>query len=325
MGKRYSTTLILQEGDERLFNRLANSYRKAYNAGVEVQFKYLSYHRQLLQKDTVYNQVLEARDKLYLRKVSNGTTEIKVDDGIIESAVSESVKYFHKWWKDRLTKNSESPEVPYIPRHLLIKQGAFFKTSTILRISSKSYLYIPKLGERRLKKLKSVPSGAFKNAKFEFNGKKWVIYLESTSAIQPITEFLRESLEVLISDTGTMYIEDSVFKVPTKEDSYKTLERKLRKVKEEYQETSIENNGKRGQLENKIKHLKSRINGVKTSYYSRIAAQIVACKPRIVLLRVEHNLTLFKEAGINYFLNNLKRRAKEVGIKVIEEETSSKI
>ena len=325
MGKRYSTTLILQEGDERLFNELANAYRKAYNAGIEVQFNHLSYYRQLLHEDIVYSQVLEARDDLYLRKVSNGTTEIKVDNGIIEKAVSESVKYFHKWWKDRLIKNSETPEVPYIPRHLLIKQGAFFKTSTILRISSKSYLYIPKLGERRLKKLNSIPSGAFKNAKFEFDGKKWVICLESTSAVQPITEFLRESLEVLISDTGTMYIEDSVFNVPTKEDSYKTLERKLRKVKEEYQETSLENNGKRKQLENKIKHLKSRINGVKTNYYSRITAQIIACKPCIVLLRVEHSPILFKEVGISYFLNNLKRRAKEVGIKVIEEEISSKI
>ena len=325
MGKRYSTTLVLQEGDERLFNKLANSYRKAYNAGIEIQFNHLSYYRQLLHEGIVLSQVLEARDDLYLRKVSNGTTEIKVDNGIIEKAVSESVKYFHKWWKDRLAKNSEAPEVPYIPNHLLCKHEAFFKTSTILRISSKSYLYIPKLGERRLKRLNSIPSGAFKNAKFEFNGKKWVVQLESTTEVQPITEFLRESLEILISDTGTTYIEDSVFNIPTKEDSYKTLEKKLKKVKEEYQETSLENNGKRNQLGNKIKHLKSRINGVKTNYYSRITAQIIACKPRTVLVKVEPNPNLFKEAGINYFLNNLKRRAKEVGIKVIEERISLEI
>lgn len=308
MGKRYKTTLVLEESDNETFNNLSKIYKRIYNETINIQFKYLSYSypHKLMDKDSILNS--------YSFDNSFKERNLKVDKGIIEKAVELSVLYFHKWWNTKLNTMGTDESIPYTPRHLSFNRGQFFKTSSILKISSKSYLYIPKVGERRLKRLHSVPSGSYKNAKVQFDGKRWVISLESTEEVQPITKFLRDNLKVLIGNLGTIFIEEETFESITKSKDYLSLNDKLEKAIEDYQ------NKKSKERDNKIKFLKSKINNLVISYYSHMIKQIVASKPRNLTISTEAiqdiRSAFHKKSGIFFFVTHLKRRAEELGIKV---------
>lgn len=308
MGKRYKTTLVLEDNDNETFNNLSKIYKRIYNETIDIQFKYLSYSypHKLIDKDFILNS--------YSFDNSFKERNLKIDKGIIEKAVELSVLYFHKWWNTKLNTTGGDKSVFYTPRHLSFNRGQFFKTSSILKISSKSYLYIPKVGERRLKRLHSVPSGSYKNVEVRFDGKRWVVSLESTEEVQPITKFLRDNLKVTIGDLGTIFIEEDTFENITKSKDYLDLNNKLEKAIEDYQ------NKKGKERDNKIKFLKSKMNNLVISYYSRMIKQIIASKPRNLAISTEAiqdiRSAFHKKSGILFFVTHLKRRAEELGIKV---------
>lgn len=308
MGKRYKATLVLEDNDNETFNNLSKIYKRIYNETINIQFKYLSYSypHKLIDKDFILNSY--SFDNFFKER------NLKVDKGIIEKAVELSVLYFHKWWNSKLDTVGTDKSIPYTPRHLSFNRGQFFKTSSILKISSKSYLYIPKVGERRLKRLHSVPSGSYKNVEVQFDGKRWVVSLESTEEIQPITKFLRDNLEVTVGDLGTIFIEEETFENIIKSKDYLDLNNKLEKAIEDYQ------NKKGKERDNKIKFLKSKMNNLVISYYSRMIKHIIASKPRNLTISTEAiqdiRSAFHKKSGILFFVTHLKRRAEELGIKV---------
>lgn len=308
MGKRYKTTLVLEKEDDKTFNSLSKIYRRIYNEVIDIQFKYLSYSypHKLIDKDFILNS--------YSFDNSFKERNLKVDKGIIEKAVELSVLYFHKWWNSKLDTVGMDKSISYTPRHLSFNRGQFFKTSSIFKISSKGYLYIPKVGERRLKRLRSVPSGSYKNVEVQFDGKRWVVSLESTEEIQPITKFLRDNLMITVGDLGTVFIEEETFENITKSKDYLDLNNKLEKAVEDYQ------NKKGKERDNKIKFLKSKMNNLVISYYSRMIKQIIASKPRNLTISTEAaqdiHSAFHKKSGILFFVTHLKGRAEELGIKV---------
>ena len=208
MGKKYKTRLLLREGDSEAFKEFSKVYRKAYNQGIEVQFNHLSYSldypNQLIPVEKVMNLI--------------GNYEFsknRVDSGIIEAGIRDSVEYFHDWWTKRLVTSSMNKLTPLTPRHLHARNGIYFKTITNLKVSSKDRVYIPKYGEIKIKELHWVPAGTYKNAKISFDGAAWDIYLESTIDEEPVQiEFLRDFLEVTVFENGTITVEDRTFKSP---------------------------------------------------------------------------------------------------------------
>lgn len=309
MGKKYKTILKLKEEDNNLFTTLSNVYRNIYNVAIEIQFSYLSYQHQLLLEEELIDKIFEKKKFLQIEKV---------EKGIVVKACLEASRYFQKWWDKRCTTPGMDKSVSYTPRHLSPEQGSFFKTSSILKISSKGYLYIPKVGERRLKKLHSVPSGSYKNAKVEFDGKRWVVSLESTIEVKPITNFLRDELQIQIGDLGTIFIEEAVFENVIESEPYLELTHKLDQAKENYQ--GVTDNKQKNNWENRIKFLKSKMNNFKASHYNRIIKQIVNSKPRNLIISAEAVQDLYssyhKKVGTPFFITYLKRRAEEVGIHV---------
>lgn len=309
MGKRYKTILRLKEEDNQTFTTLSNTYRNVYNTAIEIQFSYLSYQHRLLSEEELLDKIFEKKKSLQIEKI---------DKGIVLKASLEALRYFNEWWNKRCSTPAMDMSVHYTPKHLSPKQGSFFKTSSILKISSKGYLYIPKVGERRLKRLHSIPSGSYKNIKVEFDGKRWIVSLESTIDVQPITNFLRDKLEVQIGDSGTIFIEEVAFDNVTESEPYIDLSFKLNQAKDNY--LGATDNKQKNNWENRIKFLKSKINNLKASYYSRIIKQIIASKPRNLIISAEAIQDLYssyhKRAGTPFFITYLKRRAEEVGIQV---------
>lgn len=312
MGKRYKTTLKLIEGDTKILTSFSRIYKKIYNKAIDIQLHHLSFslNHELISKEFILDT--NSFDCFFKEK------NLKVDKGIISKAVESAVLYFHKWWNKRLNAHGTDLKVPQTPTHLTKKQGEFFATSSIIHISTKSYLYIPKMGERRLTRLHSIPPGSFKNVSIMFDGKRWVVSLESTIEPEPISDFLRDKVEVQVSDSGKISIEGTLLGDITKNETFSKVKFLLEKLHTNYEKVK-KCPKDRALLLKRIKHTETRVNNIKTSYYVRMIDKILLYKPRNINIQfkaLETQREYYNELGILFFIKHLKKRAEELGIHV---------
>lgn len=312
MGKRYKTTLKLIKGDTEILTSFSRIYKKIYNKAIDIQFHHLSLSpiHELVSKEFI----LETNSfECFFKEKS-----LKADKGITNKAVESAVFYFHKWWNKRLSTHGIDPNIPYTPARLTKKQGEFFATSSIIHISTKSYLYIPKMGERRLTRLHSIPPGSFKNVSIIFDGKRWVVSLESTIEPEPISNFLRDKVEIQITSSGKVNIEGTLLGDITKNETLNKVKSLLERLYVNYEKVRKSPKDK-ALLLKRIKHTETRVNNIKTSYYVRMVDKILLCKPRSLIIQSEITNAQQEhcnELGILFFVKHLKKRAKESGIHV---------
>ena len=313
MGKKYRTRLFLKEGDSEALKELSKVYRKAYNQGIEVQFKHLSYSSDYSNQLIPVERVIDLIGNYEFSKN-------KVDSGIIEAGIRDSVEYFHDWWIKRLTTSSMNKSVPLTPGHLHSRNGTYFKTTTNLKVSSKDRVYIPKYGEIKIKRLHYIPAGTYKNAKVSFDGVVWDIYLESVIDETPIQiEFLRDSLEVLVFENGAVNVEDTTFTSPLEFDWFDKSTREISKANKAVKE-SKPNSREQSSARDKLSHVKSRLMRQTLAYYKLIANKILKSKPRKLTIvgeqLFEHTSKTVKESKVKMFLQVLKSKAERWGINV---------
>lgn len=312
MGKRYKTTLKLIEGDTKILTTFSRIYKKIYNKAIDIQLHHLSFspNHELISKEFI----LETNSFECFFKEKN----LKVDKGVTSKAVESAVFYFHKWWNKRLSTHGTDLDVPYTPARLTKKQGEFFATSSIIHISTKSYLYIPKMGERRLTRLHSIPPGSFKNVSMTFDGKRWVVSLESTIEPEPISDFLRDKIEIQITSSGKVNIEGTLLGDITKNETLNKVNSLLEGLYVNYEKVK-QSPKDRAPLLKRIKHTETRVNNIKTSYYVRMVDKILLYKPRSIIIQSEVLGTqqeYYNELGILFFVKHLKKRAQESGVHV---------
>ena len=313
MGKKYRTRLFLKEGDSEALKELSKVYRKAYNQGIEIQFRHLSYSldysNQLISAERVIDLV---RDYEFSKN--------KIDFGIIEAGIRDSVEYFHDWWNKRLTTSSMNKSVPLTPGHLHSRNGIYFKTTTNLKVSSKDRVYIPKYGEIKIKQLHRVPAGIYKNAKLSFDGVVWNIYLESVIDEEPIQiEFLRDFLDVLVFENGAINVEDTTFTSPLEFEWYSKSTREISKT-EDMIKDSAPYSKEYSSARNKLSHLKNKLMRQVLAYYKLVVNKILKSKPRNLTIAgeqfFEHTSKMVKDSKVKMFLQVLKAKAERWGINV---------
>lgn len=313
MGKKYRTRLFLKEGDSEALKELSKVYRKAYNQGIEVQFKHLSYSPD-------YNNQLIPVERVIDLVGNYEFSKNKVDFGIIEAGIRDSVEYFHDWWNKRLTTTSMNKSIPLTPGHLHSRNGIYFKTTTNLKVSNQGFVYIPKYGRIKIKRLHHIPAGTYKNAKVSFDGVVWDIYLESVIDETPIQiEFLRDSLEVLVFENGAVNVEDTTFTSPLEFDWYSKSTREIDKANRMVKESKPYSK-EYSSAKSRLSHIKNRLMRQTLAYYKLTVNKILKSKPRNLIIRgeqlFEHTSKTVKDSKVKMFLQVLKSKAERWGIKV---------
>ena len=309
MRKKYNTRLWLREGDNEKLKALAQVYRKAYNMGIEVQFNHLTYKQELITAERVNLLIGDFK-----------FSSSKIDLGIIEAGIRDSVEYFHEWWKIRLKSSGMNHEIPSTPGHLHAKNGIFFKTTTNLKVSSKGFVYLPKFGEIKIKELHWVPAGTYKNVKFTFDGVVWSIFLESVIDETPVkTKFLRDSLTIVISEDGSVAIDDFVFPSPLEFDWYDKTSKDIKKVQRKMKKSNP-NSKELLNAKDQLSHLNKRAMEQSLAYYKAVVNKILSSKPRNLEIRgvplFEHASEIAKASKVKILLQVLKAKAERWGIKV---------
>lgn len=309
MGKKYNVRLWLKEGDSKNLKALSQVYRKAYNKGVEVQFNYLTHEQELIPAEKV---TLLIGDYKF--------SSSKIDLGIIEAGIRDSVKYFHEWWNTRLESSSLNHSIPMTPSHLHARNGIFFKTTTNLKVSSKGFIYLPKFGEIKIKELHRVPSGAYKNAKFIFDGVVWDAFLESVIEEEPVKiAFLRDSLTVTVLEDGSVIIDDTVFTSPLEFDWYEKISKEIKRAEKNVKKSNP-NSKELVAAKDYLSHLNKRAMRQVLAYYKTIVNRILTSKPRSLKIEgaplFEHASEIARASKVKILLQVLKAKAERLGIKV---------
>lgn len=319
MGKQYRTTLDLKEGEEQLIRALCLSYRGVYNKTIDIQFDYLTYSRNhsLMDKKEV---------EKYLKKYK-GIEEWypkKLDEGIVKEAINKGTRSFKRWWKKKLYSPSDGTWA--YPRHLSLARAFHFYTSTNLNVSKGGFIYFPKVGRIKLGESNYIPEGSYKNAKVQFDGKKWRIQIEDLNEEVEETNFLRESLEVSIDRNGSISMEDTHFSNVIEGDTYIELLNKLLCLRDKLSEAKTRaSNETCKKIANNIMYTKTKMKDVKASYFRSVSKQILQNKPRKLIISAAYESVILRDldspylraSSTRFFVEMLKRKAERMGIEVI--------
>lgn len=319
MGRQYRTTLDLKEGEEELIRALCLSYRGAYNKTIDIQFDYLAYS----ENHSLMNEEEVEKDLKEYKGIEDWYPK-KLDDGIVEGAINKGIKSFKKWWKEKLQSTSDNTWT--YPRHLSLAKAFHFYTSTNLNVSKGGFIYFPKVGRIKLGESNYVPEGYYKNAKVQFDGKKWRIQIEDLNEEVEETTFLMESAEVLIDEEGAIYIGEISFPNVIESDTYIELSDKLSYLRDKLKEaraSSLDDMCKK--LANSIMYIKTKMKDVKAAYFRNVSKKILSGKPRNLIISAtcesealrELNSSYLRASSTEFFVRMLKKKAERMGIKVI--------
>lgn len=314
MGKKYKVRLLINEGDDEALKDLSRIYRKAYNVGIEIQFKHLSYSEDYMSQLIPAERVMELIE-------SSKVSFSKIDTGIVEAGIRDSVEYFHSWWLKRLTTHSTKTTVPLTPSHLQARNGIFFKTTSQLKISEQEFIYIPKYGRIKIKNLHRVPPGTYKNIKIEFDGVTWDLMLESAIDEEPVQiEFLKDSLDVEVSEDGSTTVEDMTTTSILEFEWFEKSEKKINSLKKKLKRQKPNSKGFLDTT-NKLSHTQRKLMSQITTYYKFVSNRILLGKPRELTIRgaqfFEGDSEISKQSRVKVLLQVLKGKADRMGIKVI--------
>ena len=331
MGKIFHTKLNIKSSKVReAFKRMAGTYRKIFNVGVDLQFYKMSYAldpEYHLINSTDLHKVMKVGEKELYPYIS------QVDSGISKEAINSSNHSFKAWYYKRMN----SSEGPLLPSYKARKEGMNFSTASKVKVFY-DHISIPKLGDVKLYEKGYIPQGkSYRNISFSFDGKNWWITLEACEKSE-VAQDLQGTLKVAVDNKGNVTLGDKIFSNVIEQENYKVQKQKRAKLMKKLNRQKKANSfssqsGKKVirtsrnmmKTRNRVQLISSKMKEIKKDNFRKVASEVARTKPQelqllsLIDVRRNHGSYLsrfFRESGTRELLNMIKRKAESIGSKV---------
>ena len=332
MGRIFHTKLNIKSYKIReAFKKMAGTYRKIYNVGMDLQF-----HRMSMNAQYPENQLLNAT---YLhRVVKAGEKECypyisQVDSGITRKASNNSNNSFKMWYYKRMNTSKGA----LLPSYKARKDGMHFSTTSKVKVFY-DHISIPKVGDVKLYEKGYIPQGkAYRNVSFSYDGKNWWITLEACEKSE-VESDLQGTLKVSSDMRGNVTLGDKTFSNVIEQENYKAQKKKRAKLmkklrRQKKANTLLSQTGKKVirtsrnmmKTRNQVQLVSSKMKEIKKDYFRKIASEVARTKPQelqllsLVDVKKAHQGYLsryLRESGTKDLMSMLKRKAESIGSRV---------
>lgn len=330
MGRIFHTKLNIKSSKvKEALKRMAGTYRKVFNVGVDLQFDKMSYA--LDPKNYLFNST-----DLYKEmksKKENYPYISQVDSGISKEAINNSNHSFKMWYFKRMHHSGGA----LLPSYKARKEGMNFSTTSKIKVFY-DHISIPKLGDIKLYEKGYIPQGkTYRNISFSHDGKNWWITLEACEKSE-VAQDLQGTLKVAVDNKGNITLGDKIFSNVIEQGNYKAQKQKRAKLmkklnRQKKANSSCNISGKKVirtsrnmmKTRNRVQIISSKMKEIKKDNFRKIASEVARTKPQelqlLSLIDVRRNYQGYlsrylRESGTRELLSMIKRKAESIGSKV---------
>lgn len=315
MKKIFNTSLDIGKKDSSTFrdfngklSKLASSYQNYYKKALELmKYSNPKYSR----PETLQFVLSQNRDLVTSKEFLNE------NKGIIQAASQNAFRSFQKLSAEQLED--------------LIKDNNlytyFFLESTEIFVNAGAYLIIPYNGDKQIKvRLVDdyIPRGYYPKAKFLFNGKKWIVSLQSSQDEEAfkIKKFRINELNVLLCEDGSLCIGErdfpSILENEEVQEIWESLGEKWKNYNREKALLKGKTNSSLITQLREINNLKRRCKDSNRGYYLSLIVKLIKSCPKELYLSssADFNSSIARKVDLALFVRLLEQATSLYGIEL---------
>lgn len=330
MGRIFHTKLNIKSYKVReAFKRMAGTYRKIFNVGMDIQFDNFVFSNtgkdHILTSTYVHKKIKEG-ENLY-------PFISQVDCGITKKASDNSNDSFRRWYYKRMYTSKGSR----LPVYKARKDGMYFATASKVKVFY-DHISIPKIGDIKLYEKGYIPQGkVYKNVSFSFDGKDWWVTLEAFEKSE-VDQNLQGIIRATTDAAGNLTVGNVTFSNVIENENYIAQKKRRAKLMKKLQRQKVANSSYRNsgkkvirtsrnmmKTRRSIQLVSSKMKEIKKDYFRKVASEVARTKPQelqllsLVDVRRNHGNYLsryLRESGTRELLSMVKRKVESIGTKV---------
>ena len=346
MGKSYKSKLIVKTNKlHEALKQFAGIYRFAFNKSLDYQWYRMTHNKRRETQITPLSMIKECfeADRKSFTFIENA------DSGLINKAMSNAYKSFHRWFNLRMCfslSHNNYKRAKY-PSYLARKTDGMRFSSSSVKIFY-DHIKIPKIGKIGLYEKGYLPQGVpFKTVTLSHDGKDWWITVEVFENSEKSVVNPEENLWLDFLENGSLITGDKVYENVIMKDSYKKETKKLKALTKKLGRQKNSNTvlGPSGspvirtsrnmvKTRNKILRVKSRMDRIKKDYFKKVVCELarsksgkvhVLSKRTISDKKQNYETRILRESSTRTFANMLLKKFKYSGAEIIRHSDSTDI